>query len=44
MFPDDLIKPDLVREVVLLTSGILMVVTLVVAVMVAFARIASLLP
>ena len=41
---DDIMQTELVNEVVLLTSGILVVVTLIVAVMVAFARIAALLP
>jgi hypothetical protein len=41
---DDILQTELVSEVVLLTSGILVVVTLIVAVMVAFARIAALLP
>ena len=31
MRPDDLMKPDLIREVVLLSSGMLMVVTLILA-------------
>ena len=41
---DDIMQTELVSEVVLLASGILVVVTLIVAVMVAFARIAALLP
>jgi hypothetical protein len=41
---DDIMQTELVSEIVLLTSGILVIVTLIVAVMVAFARIASLLP
>jgi len=41
---DDIMQTELVSEVVLLTSGILVVVTLIVAVMVAFGRIAALLP
>ena len=41
---DDTMQTELVSEIVLLTSGILVVVTLIVAVIVALARIASLLP
>ena len=41
---DDIMQTELVSEVVLLTIGILVIVTLIVAVMVAFARIAALLP
>jgi hypothetical protein len=41
---DDIMQTELVSEIVLLTSGILVIVTLIVAVMVAFARIASMLP
>jgi hypothetical protein len=39
---DDLMKPDLVSEVVLLTSGILIVLTLILTVVAALTRIASL--
>jgi hypothetical protein len=41
---DDLMQADLVSEMVLLTSGIIVIITLIVAVMVAFSRVASLLP
>ena len=41
---DDIMQTELISEIVLLTSGIVIVVTLIVAVMVALARIASLLP
>lgn len=41
---DELMQADLVSETVLLTGGILVIITLIVAVMVAFSRVASLLP
>ena len=41
---DDITQTEVVSEIVLLTSGIAVVVTLIVAVIVALARIASLLP
>jgi hypothetical protein len=41
---DELMQTDLVSETVLLTGGILVIITLIVAVMVAFFRVASLLP
>jgi hypothetical protein len=41
---DELMQADLVSEMVLLTGGILVIITLIVAVMVAFSRVASLLP
>jgi hypothetical protein len=41
---DELMQTDLVSETVLLTGGILVIITLIVAVMVAFSRVASLLP
>ncbi|MGA9814904.1 MAG: hypothetical protein WBQ64_19140 [Terriglobales bacterium] len=44
MRQDDTMEKELVSEIVLLTSGIVVVVTLIVAVMVAFARVASVLP
>ena len=40
---DELMQTDLVSETVLLTGGILVIITLIVAVMVAFSRVASLL-
>jgi hypothetical protein len=39
---DDLMKPDLVSEVVLFSSGILLVITLILTVFVALTRIALL--
>jgi hypothetical protein len=39
---DDLMKPDMVSEVVLLSSGILIVLTLILTVVAALTRIASL--
>jgi hypothetical protein len=39
---DDLMKPDLVSEVVLLGSGMLMVITLIVTVLAALTRLALL--
>jgi hypothetical protein len=39
---DDLMKPDLFSEVVLLSSGILIVLTLILTVVAALTRIASL--
>ena len=41
---DELMQTHLVSETVLLTGGILVIITLIVAVMVAFSRVASLLP
>jgi len=41
---DELMQADLVSETALLTGGILVIITLIVAVMVAFSRVASLLP
>ena len=41
---DELMQTDLVSETVLLTGGILVIITLIVAVMVALSRVASLLP
>jgi hypothetical protein len=40
---DELMQTDLVSETVLLTGGILVIITLIVAVMVALSRVASLL-
>jgi hypothetical protein len=42
MRPDDLIKPDLVSEVVLMSSGMLIVVILILTVVAAVTRIALL--
>jgi len=42
MRPDDLMKPDLVSEVVLMSSGMLIVVILILTVVVAVTRIALL--
>lgn len=41
---DDIMQTEFVSEIVLLTSGILVVVTLIVAAMIALAQVASLLP
>jgi hypothetical protein len=42
MRPDDLMKPDLVSEVVLMSSGMLIVVILILTLVVAVTRIALL--
>jgi hypothetical protein len=41
---NDIMQSDPVTEFVLLASGILVIITLIVAVMVAFSRVASMLP
>ena len=42
MSPDDMMKTDLVSEIILLTSGFVIVVTLILTVMAALTRVPSL--